>query len=466
MRIGLGLGLTRVAAARGTVVLDGTSVAAAAAFGFIRLRSAHAGPVIRVRRSSDNAEQDIALSGTAVDFSTNGAIAAFCGRATGNHGYITKWYDQSGNGYDSVQATAARQPQVWKDGVAVLQNGRPVASFDTAATQLVAPIPALGGAVQFVYVTGTSIDFSPGHRVAATGVTAPEFAHSAWLVFPAALAAGDKAALATAFGVASSGDWEMVLAHRGSTSAALQLVTTSAVTSTIDWGDGTTDTPASNASQSHSYASAAVSYQIRLKSATSILQLTSSVNAFAFDLSALPGTLTQFTMSGSNMVSGSIANVPTGLTYFYLSGVNTIGGSVAGLPPGLATFYALGSNTVTGSIASLPAGMTTLFVTGANTISGSTAALPAGMAIFGVQGANTVTGSATPWRTASMSNVVLTGGALSSAGVDNLLIALANVVSWTGIKNIDLRGNNAGRTSASNAAVATMTGLGATVLTN
>ena len=38
-------------------------------------------------------------------------------------GFVTKWYDQSGNGNDAVQATAANQPKIVENGVLVTRNG-------------------------------------------------------------------------------------------------------------------------------------------------------------------------------------------------------------------------------------------------------------------------------------------------------------------------------------------------------
>jgi len=57
-------------------------------------------------------------------------------------------------------------------------------------------------------------------------------------------------------------------------------------------------------------------------------------------------------------------------------------------------------------------------------------------------------------------------GALTSGEVDDLIILLGNVVSWTGFRRVDLEfGGNAPRTSASDAARATIIGLGAAVNT-
>jgi hypothetical protein len=90
-----------------------------------RLRTGYTSNIIRVRRSSDNAEQDFGyLASGAVDAA---AVAAFCG--AGN-GFLTTIYDQSGSGRNLVQATTANQPLVVSSGVAQTQNGRLWAVFD------------------------------------------------------------------------------------------------------------------------------------------------------------------------------------------------------------------------------------------------------------------------------------------------------------------------------------------------
>lgn len=66
---------------------------------------------IRVRRSNDNAEQDIGFNGNALD---TAALSSFVG---GNSGYITKFYDQAGNAEDLAQATASKQPRIVNAGV-------------------------------------------------------------------------------------------------------------------------------------------------------------------------------------------------------------------------------------------------------------------------------------------------------------------------------------------------------------
>lgn len=93
---------------------------AAAAFGLRKLRSAYTGAAIRVRRSSDNVEQDIGFT-TAGDLDTV-ALLAFVGAGSG---FQTTWYDQSGNGRNLVQAAASAQSRIVNAGVLETRNRRP-----------------------------------------------------------------------------------------------------------------------------------------------------------------------------------------------------------------------------------------------------------------------------------------------------------------------------------------------------
>lgn len=97
---------------------------AAAAYSVRLLRTAYTGSAIRVRRSSDNAEQDIGFSGGNLDTS---ALTSFCG--AGN-GFVTTWYDQSGNARNATQTTAANQPQIVSSGSVINENSKPSLQFD------------------------------------------------------------------------------------------------------------------------------------------------------------------------------------------------------------------------------------------------------------------------------------------------------------------------------------------------
>lgn len=77
--------------------------------------------VIRVRRTSDNTEQDF----TATQI-TDGTLATFCAP---EEGFVAKWYDQSGN-KDVLNFTALQQPKIVSGGSVLLQNGKPCMEFD------------------------------------------------------------------------------------------------------------------------------------------------------------------------------------------------------------------------------------------------------------------------------------------------------------------------------------------------
>lgn len=92
-----------------TGLLD-TYSGAAAAYSLRQLSSSYSGSAIRVRRSSDNTEQDIGFASNELDVT---ALASFC---SGTNGFVTTWYDQSGNGNNATQTTAANQPQIVSSG--------------------------------------------------------------------------------------------------------------------------------------------------------------------------------------------------------------------------------------------------------------------------------------------------------------------------------------------------------------
>jgi hypothetical protein len=95
---------------------------AAAAYSLRSLTLYYTGPVVRVRRSSDNTEQD--FTATQV---TDGSLATFCG--AGN-GFVRTWYDQSGNDYHMVQATTTAQPLVVSSGTLQTLSAKPTLVFD------------------------------------------------------------------------------------------------------------------------------------------------------------------------------------------------------------------------------------------------------------------------------------------------------------------------------------------------
>lgn len=96
---------------------------AAAAYSLRKLSTAYTGSAIRVRRSSDNAEQNIGFVNNVLD---TASLLTFCG--AGN-GFVTTWYDQSGNGRNVTQSTATSQPMIMVAGVLITRGGKPAVSF-------------------------------------------------------------------------------------------------------------------------------------------------------------------------------------------------------------------------------------------------------------------------------------------------------------------------------------------------
>lgn len=84
---------------------------AAAAYSLRLVNSSYTGNLVRVRRGSDDAEKD---------FNNANDIAAWVG--SGNDGFVTTWYDQSGNENNAIQSTASNQPKIVDNGILVLDG--------------------------------------------------------------------------------------------------------------------------------------------------------------------------------------------------------------------------------------------------------------------------------------------------------------------------------------------------------
>jgi len=113
------------------------------AFSVRQLSSAYTGNAIQVRRSSDNNTASIGFT-PAGDLDTV-SLKTFVGSGTG---YVSIWYDQSGNGYNATQTTIANQPTIMNGGVINRDNGQP--SIYTSATGFLVygPVSQLSGTTQ------------------------------------------------------------------------------------------------------------------------------------------------------------------------------------------------------------------------------------------------------------------------------------------------------------------------------
>ncbi|TAF98378.1 MAG: hypothetical protein EAZ47_00450, partial [Bacteroidetes bacterium] len=81
---------------------------------------------IQVRRSSDNTTQNIGFSGNDLD---TASLKTFVGVGDG---FVTIWYDQSGNARNLTQIITARQPSIVNSGNIFRRNTKPTVYFDNA----------------------------------------------------------------------------------------------------------------------------------------------------------------------------------------------------------------------------------------------------------------------------------------------------------------------------------------------
>ena len=110
-----------------TPLLD-TYSGAAAAYSLRKLRTAYTGAAIEVFNGTSYQDIGFNVFGELDTVS----LAAFCGA---NNGFVSKWYDQSGNANDATQTTPANQPKIYDSVTGVIKEGsagneKPAVEFD------------------------------------------------------------------------------------------------------------------------------------------------------------------------------------------------------------------------------------------------------------------------------------------------------------------------------------------------
>ena len=107
----------------------GAVIGASAAYSLRNLSSSYTGYVVDVRRSSDDTE--VAFTAAEV---ADGTLVTWVG--AGNDGFVSQWYDQSGNNNHATQGTFASQPKIVDAGTILTDaNGKPKLTFN-GSTQL------------------------------------------------------------------------------------------------------------------------------------------------------------------------------------------------------------------------------------------------------------------------------------------------------------------------------------------
>lgn len=120
----LQIGVLESSRAGGVPFLLDNFPAASNAYSFRKLRSSYVGSCIRVRRASDNTESNIGFVNNVLDTTS---LINFC---NGTIGYITIWYDQSGNSMNFTQTNTPRQPRIINNGVIDTINSKPAIRLD------------------------------------------------------------------------------------------------------------------------------------------------------------------------------------------------------------------------------------------------------------------------------------------------------------------------------------------------
>ena len=244
----------------------------------------------------------------------------------------------------------------------------------------------------------------------------------------------------------------------------------------VDWGDGTQSEITLTVSDQRiakTYANAGT-YKLRITGWESVTRLSlRGWNAGAMSLQSLPSGLTYLLLwdLGAN-ITGSLDNLPSGLTSLNLWAIGAnITGSLDNLPSGLTylDLQYLGSN-ITGSISNLPSGLTVLRIGGLGTnITGTLSNLSSLLTMITLvdigNNIDITSGTMKAWANTLISIKPQSGYGYTTAQIDGFLNAWAPVAG-TGTQTIDLRGANQPRSSASDAAVATLVSKGKTILTN
>lgn len=142
-----------------TLMLDGVAQALGA-YSTRKLRTAYAGPALRVIRASDSTQSDIGFTGSPPVFNT-AALNSFC---TGTTCTVTKWYDQSGSANDCSASTGL--PTIYTGGAVTTMNGHPATSWPGGSTDtLPCPESASPTNIRYFDAVMLSTDFSQSQYI-------------------------------------------------------------------------------------------------------------------------------------------------------------------------------------------------------------------------------------------------------------------------------------------------------------
>jgi len=192
----------------------------------------------------------------------------------------------------------------------------------------------------------------------------------------------------------------------------------------------------------------------------------SNCTSITGSLADLQGKLTDYlNLSNCTNITGSLADLQGKLTYYlYLYNCTNITGSLADLQGKLTYHLGLYNCTsITGSLADLQGKLTYyLDLYNCTSITGSLADLQGKLTYYlDLSNCTNITGVYTPSGTGTPTFTILTGTGLSTADMDNTLIAYAGAITPKSNGTFTATGKT--RSTASDAAVATLLGRGWTI---
>lgn len=129
----------------------------------LRAVNGYSGSLIDVRRSSDNATRTIGIVAGELDTSD---LLTWAGSTSV---FVSRWYDQSGNGHHMTQGTNASQPRIVNAGTLETRNSKPVINFLTS-TWLMEATSLIGTGDSVTLMLSTdSVDWTRGEDGSGNG---------------------------------------------------------------------------------------------------------------------------------------------------------------------------------------------------------------------------------------------------------------------------------------------------------
>lgn len=123
---------TTVTAVVTGLLIDNLTAAPLAAYSLRKLRSGYTGACLKVRRSTDDATQDIGFgSDGGIDKTALIAFVTSSGANTSANGFVDTWYDQVGTN-NWTQPTASVQPTIVSSGVVSMKGSLPALYMNSA----------------------------------------------------------------------------------------------------------------------------------------------------------------------------------------------------------------------------------------------------------------------------------------------------------------------------------------------